>query len=49
LRRQGQKRFGPPSEATKAALEAIEDPERLLRMAERMLDAASWQEVLDTP
>lgn len=49
LLRLGQKRFGPPGEATKATLEAIEDLERLERMSDRILDAASWQEVLETP
>ncbi|MBY0522704.1 MAG: DUF4351 domain-containing protein [Gemmataceae bacterium] len=48
MRRLGYKRFGKPSEAVNAQLEAISDLERLERMAERVLDATSWQEFLET-
>lgn len=44
----GQKRFGPPDAGIVAALDAITDLSRLERMSERLLDAASWQEVLAT-
>jgi hypothetical protein len=49
LSRQGRKRFGPPSESIAAALNSVGDLERLERMTERVLDAATWQELLDTP
>jgi hypothetical protein len=49
LLRQGQKRFGPPSEAISAALATITDLERLERMSDRILEIASWQELLNTP
>jgi hypothetical protein len=47
--RHGQRRFGPPSEAVRSALEAITDLERLERMGDRVHEVSSWQEVLDTP
>jgi predicted transposase YdaD len=49
LLRQGQRRFGPPSDAISAALAAITDLERLERMSDRILEIASWQELLNTP
>jgi hypothetical protein len=49
LLRVGRRRFGgPASEAVEAALKAITDEERLGRMTERLLDASSWQELLET-
>ena len=48
LLRLGRKRFGPPEPATKVALDAIHDVDRLERMSERLLEAASWQELLAT-
>jgi len=48
LLRQGRKRFNEPDAATKAALEAITNVARLERMADRILDASSWQELLAT-
>jgi predicted transposase YdaD len=48
LLRQGRKRFGPPDSATAAALEAISDLDRLERMSDRMLEAASWDDLLAT-
>jgi hypothetical protein len=45
----GEKRFGPPSEPVKAELQSITDLDRLVRMACQTSNAASWQEVLDTP
>lgn len=44
----GKKRFGPPEEATLAALAAITDLERLKGLRERLLDVGSWQELLAT-
>jgi hypothetical protein len=49
LLRLGRQSFGVPSEAIKASLEAISDLERLERMSDRVLTAASWSELLDTP
>jgi hypothetical protein len=49
LLRQGRKRFGDPDPATQAALTAITDLDRLQRMAERLLDVAAWQDLLQTP
>jgi hypothetical protein len=49
LLRQGTKRFGPPDEATVAALKAIKDSERLERLGDAVITAASWQELLATP
>lgn len=49
LLRQGRKRFGEPGATTQAALQAISDLSRLERLIDRVLDAASWQELLQTP
>ncbi len=49
LLRQGKKRFGVPDETTTATLTAITDLERLHRLQERMFEATSWQDLLDTP
>lgn len=49
LLRQGGKKFGAPDESTRAVLSAIEDEERLERMAEAILAASSWAEVLAVP
>jgi hypothetical protein len=50
LLRVGQKRFGsPPDDATRAAIDAIEDVARLEQLAERTLDVSSWQELLRPP
>lgn len=46
LLRLGQKRFGPADEATEAALNAIEDVDKLETLGERVLDVESWQELL---
>jgi predicted transposase YdaD len=48
LLRLGRKRFGEPDAATLTQLQAITDLDRLDRMAERMMEAASWQELLQT-
>ena len=42
----GTDRLGEPDRATKAALEAINDPERLEQLGRRMLQVGSWQELL---
>lgn len=49
LLRQGQRRCGKPDEATIAAVKEIRDLDRLERLADAILDASSWQELLATP
>lgn len=49
LLRMGRKRFGEPDAATVAALEAVTDFDRLEQLGERLLDVASWQELLAAP
>ncbi len=46
--RLGTKRFGPPSPAVGAALQAATDRERLERLAERTLDAVDWDDLIAT-
>ena len=48
LLRTGTKKFGSPSTMERAALIGITDGARLSRLAERLFDAASWQELLST-
>ncbi len=48
LLRQGEIKFGAPTEKVKAAIKEEEDFERLIRMAVCLLAATSWDEVLDT-
>jgi hypothetical protein len=45
----GTRRFGPPDAATRAALEAVRDPERLDGWCKRLLDVTGWAELLATP
>ena len=49
LLRAGSRRLGPPDPDTVAALTAITEVERLERMTERVLDAASWADVIRDP
>jgi hypothetical protein len=49
LLRLGRKRFGEPDPATQGSLKAIVDLPRLERLSERLLDVATWKELLDTP
>lgn len=49
IRRLGEKRFGPAGDAMEARLDAIKDLGRLDRLEDRLLDATSWQDLLDTP
>lgn len=46
LLRIGQKRFGPPSPSIMAAIEAIDDAERLEALGEQVFDVTSWEELL---
>src|SRR5205814_7390055 len=45
----GEERFGPPDEAVRDQLANVTDLQRLKRMLRRAAQAASWQEVLETP
>lgn len=45
----GTARFGEPDSATRDALEAIHDPERLQRLAKAVAFAESWADLLATP
>jgi hypothetical protein len=47
--RLGARRFGPVPAPTEAAVLAITDRDRLERLAERLLDASGWDQVLATP
>jgi hypothetical protein len=47
--KQGTKRFGSPTPEVDAALRATTDQPRLERLAERVLDATSWADLLATP
>jgi hypothetical protein len=49
LLRQGRSRFGPPDEATEAAVRGVTELARLERMCDRLWTAAGWPEVLATP
>lgn len=47
--RAGQKRFGPPPEGARAAVEGTTDIEWLERLNDRILDVSSWRELLESP
>jgi predicted transposase YdaD len=47
--RLGTRRFGPPQVTAQAALAAVTDRERLERIAERIFEAANWDDLLATP
>jgi len=42
----GTKRFGPPGEPTTERLQHIDDSARLEQLADRILDAGSWDDLL---
>jgi hypothetical protein len=46
LHRFGESRLGPPDPASQAALEAVEDVERLEALLDRVLSASSWEDLL---
>ncbi|MDY3562501.1 hypothetical protein R5W23_003967 [Gemmata sp. JC673] len=48
LIRQGTKKFGPPTGAAANGLSAISDLSRLERIADRMLEATGWDDLLQT-
>ncbi|HVA45957.1 MAG TPA: hypothetical protein VNH11_06180 [Pirellulales bacterium] len=45
----GARRLGRPVAAVQESLDAIDDVARLHRLGERVLEVATWQELLDTP
>lgn len=47
--RLGSKRFGPPPPAVEGAIRALVDRDRLERLAERVLDATGWDDLMATP
>ena len=47
LRRLGSLRFGPPSGATTAFIDALNAPEALEALTERLLQVESWDELLE--
>jgi predicted transposase YdaD len=49
LLRLGRKRLGPPGPTDEVAIRAINDLQCLELLIERMLDVASWQDLLRTP
>lgn len=49
LKRQAGKKFGGPNPRFEAAIDSIPDLDRLERLAERLLDAASWEELIGEP
>lgn len=49
LQIQGRKRFGAASESVRSTLEKIDDTSRLERMAARIFDAQSWDDLLSPP
>jgi predicted transposase YdaD len=48
LLRLGRQRFGAPSDAAQAAINAITDVARLERLTEHLLLAVTWQELLES-
>jgi hypothetical protein len=49
LLRLGRPRLGEPGAALEATLQGVADPERLERMIDRVHQAPSWQDLLQTP
>src|SRR5262245_37962561 len=47
--RQGEQRWRPPDESTRAAVNEVWDLDRLERILDRLLQASSWQDLLATP
>ncbi len=49
IQRLGRQRLGVPDESVIARLSGISDLDRLERIIDRLLQAASWQDLLETP
>jgi hypothetical protein len=47
--RQGQKKFGPPTDEVVTTVNGIAELERLNRLQDRILDVSTWQELLQLP
>jgi predicted transposase YdaD len=45
----GSRPFGPPNEATRAAIEALRDVPKLEQLLARVFEVSSWQELLGRP
>ena len=48
LLRQGRKKLGEPDEATRRAVTAISDLDRLDQLSDRLAEVSSWLELLQT-
>jgi predicted transposase YdaD len=46
LVRQGQKRFGPPTSSVKAKVESVVNLAKLEKLADKILDVQSWDELI---
>jgi hypothetical protein len=44
----GQKKFGPPSAPISARIEDLSDIDHLERILDRMLEACTWEDLLNT-
>jgi hypothetical protein len=49
MRAIGEVRFGPPDKTVKDCLSTVKDQDHMIRMIHRAVDAANWQEILNTP
>jgi hypothetical protein len=45
----GEEQLGPPSEAARTAVNALEDVDRLEQLGKRLLHVDSWEELLARP
>jgi hypothetical protein len=48
LLKQGRARFGPPSKEVEAQIASIRDGDRLQDLGDRILNAQSWDELLNS-
>ena len=49
LFRMGRKKWGPPDPAQLQAMQSITDGERLDRMSDAIIDAKSWDDLVNIP
>jgi predicted transposase YdaD len=47
--RLGRKKFGPPDEGTRTAIDEIDDVDQLNSLLDRMLDVSTWHDLLASP
>jgi hypothetical protein len=45
----GEQRCGPADKVIRDTLSSITDPDRLMRMFDRAVEASTWEEILGTP